>query len=136
MRTCQADGQPSGMDGLCAPTPDNGRPETLVRVGRKEFRIPCQADGWDVAPELRRDAIAELWRIIRSRRIKAEIKIRAIETLVRIDSQALAETRQEEWREAQQASHSRSNVRILAELARQRSLPANPPRPGKGERKP
>ena len=120
-------GRPLGAGEPCASTPDNGRHDTLVRVGKKEFSIPCQVRGWNVPAALRGDAIAELWRIVRSRRIKADVKIRAIEALVRLDAQALAETRQQDWREVQSSHHGRSNVRVLAaEIARRRALPANP----------
>ena len=128
-------GRPHGAARLCGPTPENGRSEMLVRVGKKEFRIPCQERGWNVPAALRGDAIAELWRIVRSRRIKADVKIRAIEALVRLDAQALAETRQADWRDVQQSNHGRSNVRILSELAKQRALPSKAPKPSKGEPK-
>ena len=128
--------QPSGAVQPCDPTPVNGRRETLVRVGKKEFCIPDQVRGWVVPAALRGDAIAELWRIIRSRRIKADVKIRAIEALVRLDNQALQERRHDDWRDVQTTSTKRANVRVLAELARQRSLPTKAPRPGKSERKP
>ena len=133
MNESRMNGQLQGADEHCAPTPDNGRSETLVRVGRQEFAIPCQERGWNVPGALRGVAIAELWRIVRSRRIKADVKIRAIEALVRLDAQALAEARQQDWRDVQSSNHGRSNVRILAELARQRSLPSKSRRSGKGK---
>ncbi len=136
MNESRTNGRPHGAEQPRAPTPDNGRPETLVRVGRMEFAIPSQERGWNVPPALRGVAIAELWRMIRSRRVKADVKIRAIEALVRLDAQALAQTRQKDWRQVQSANHGCSNVRVLAELAKQRALPKNPPRPTKGERKP
>ena len=132
----RTNGQPHRADEHCAPTPENGRLGTLVRVGKKEFRIPDQVRGWVVPAALRGDAIAELWRIIRSRRIKADIKIRAIEALVRLDNQALQERRHDDWRDVRSSNQGRSNVRILAELARQRALPSKSPAPAKGERKP
>ena len=55
---------------------------------------------------------------------------------MRRDAQALAETRQQDWRNVQQANHGRSNVRVLAELARQRALPTKAPKPSKGKRQP
>ena len=135
MNESRTNDQLQGAHEPCASTPDNGRSETLVRVGRREFPIPLQERGWVVPAALRGDAIAELWRIIRSRRIKSDVKIRAIEALVRLDNQALQERRHDVWRDVQSANHGRSNVRVLAELARQRSLPTNPPRPGKDEPK-
>ncbi len=124
MNESRTNGQQHWADEPCVPTPENGRSETLVRVGKKEFRIPDQADGWVIPAALRGDAIAELWRIIRSRRIKADIKIRAIEALVRLDNQALLERRHDDWREVQQSHAGRSNVRVLAD-GRRLDFPAD-----------
>ena len=124
MNESRTNGQQHRADEPCVPTPDNGQPETLVRVGRMEFAIPSQERGWNVPGALRGAAIAELWRIVRSRRIKADVKIRAIEALVRLDNQALQERRHDDWRDVKSTNSKRSNVRVLAELARQQALPS------------
>ena len=59
-------------------------------------------------------------------------KIRAIEAVVRIDQSSLMAERQEDWRSVQSSNSNRSNVRVLAELARNKSeaksLPNKPPK--------
>ena len=85
--------------------------------------IPDQSNGWSIPSKLRVCAIAELWRVIRSRRLGADMKIRAIEALVRLDAQALNQDRAEDWRAVQQSKAKRGNVRVLAELAKAKSLP-------------
>jgi len=109
--------------------------DAVLIVGRRKYPISSQTTTFALPPALRQLSIAVLWSILKSGKSPHLTKIRAIETLVRIDQQSLASERQEDWREVQSASSGRSNVRILAELSRNKanpskakSLPNKPPK--------
>lgn len=114
------------------------RPDDVVlRVQGKRFPLPLQDNGWEIPAALRRLSLAALWSIISSASTNHLVKIRAIEALVRLDGQALASERQEDWRSVQSSNSNRSNVRILAELHRSKSNPSKAkslPKPPKVKR--
>ena len=103
--------------------------DVVVAIGQSRYPMPPQTDGWQIPQAMREYALAVLWRVMRSPKAAHLVKIRAIEALVKLDSQALAAERQDDWRSVQQSHSNRSNVRILAELARSKAkLPAEPER--------
>lgn len=103
--------------------------DTVFAIGNSRYPMPDQANGWNIPQVLRQQALALLWRVLRSRTAVHLTKIRAVEALVKIDAQSLAVDRQDDWKSVQQSHSNRSNVRVLAELARTKArLPDGPPR--------
>lgn len=103
--------------------------DMVVSIGKSRYPMSSQMDGWQIPAAMRRNALALLWRVLRSRTAVHLTKIRAVEALVKIDAQSLAVDRQDDWKSVQQSHSNRSNVRVLAELARTKArLPDGPPR--------
>ena len=103
--------------------------DMVVSIGKSRYPMASQTDGWQIPAAMRRNALALLWRVLRSNTAVHLTKIRAVEALVKIDSQSLAVDRQDDWKSVQQSHSNRSNVRVLAELARTKArLPDGPPR--------
>lgn len=119
-------GRPAGQE---CPLVANAVPDDVIlTVAGKRFPLSPQLDGWEIPAALRRQSLAVLWSIISSGATNNLTKIRAIEALVRLDAQSLATDRQEDWRTVQQSHSNRSNVRVLAELARNKAKLPGPPR--------
>lgn len=102
--------------------------DTVFAIGQSRYPMPDQANGWNIPQVLRQQALALLWRVLRSRTAVHLTKIRAVEALVKIDAQSLAVDRQDDWKSVQQSHSNRSNVRVLAELARTKAKLPGPPR--------
>lgn len=102
--------------------------DTVFAIGNSRYPMASQAAGWEIPQVLRQQALALLWRVLRSRTAVHLTKIRAVEALVKIDSQSLAVERQDDWKSVQQSHSNRSNVRVLAELARTKAKLPGPPR--------
>lgn len=106
--------------------------DIVVAIGQSRYPMAPQTDGWQIPAAMREYALATIWRVMRSPKANHLTKIRAVEALVKLDGQALASDRQEDWKAVQQSHSNRSNVRILAELARTKAkLPAEPLRKGR-----
>ena len=93
--------------------------DVVVAIGQSRYPMPPQTDGWIIPPAMREYALAVLWRVMRSPKANHMTKVRAVEALVRLDAQALAADRQDDWRAVPSANSGRSNVRVLADLVRQ-----------------
>ena len=126
-------GRPNGQ--ACPLVTPRGPTDVVLTVAGKRFPLALQKHGWEIPAALRRQSLAVLWSIISSGATNNLTKIRAIEALVRLDAQSLATERQDDWRSVQQSHSNRSNVRVLAELARSKAkthkakaLPNKPPR--------
>ena len=105
--------------------------DVVVSMGQSRYPMPPQADGWQIPASMREYALAILWRVMRSKTAVHLTKIRAIEALVRIDGQSLATERQEDWRSVQSSNSNRSNIRVLAEMNRNKSQAKSLPKPRK-----
>lgn len=109
--------------------------DVVIVVHGKSFPLSSQNAGWCIPAALRQRCLASLWSMVVSGSTDNNTKIRAIEALVRIDQSALTAERQDDWRSVQSSNSNRSNVRVLAELARNKSqakcLPNKPPKPKK-----
>ncbi len=102
--------------------------DMVVSIGRSRYPMSEQANGWQIPAAMRRNALALLWRVLRSNTAVHLTKIRAVEALVKIDAQSLAVDRQDDWKAVQVSHSNRSNVRVLAELARTKAKLPGPPR--------
>ena len=105
--------------------------DAVLIVGHRKYPLSGQNGAFELPPALRQLALATLWSIIKSGKASHLVKIRAIEALVRIDQSALMAERQEDWRSVQSSNSNRSNIRVLAEMNRNKSQAKSLPKPRK-----